>query len=171
MKPLFRHLTVLIIALTVAMIPVVASAAPQNTESPDLVHQIMVAAAKNQTLNSVPFTIGDSLKNDVEKSWGKSDDKSTVVANYYHRHVSFFYDHSTNQETITGIHDYEPALSNITLNELKKQINKDPIQEREVEGNYEVTYHANRTHKIIFIFESKFVYKNPKLLSYLVDPK
>lgn len=173
-----RSLTLLIFALTVLMIPAIASANSQNTENHDLelrVRQIMGAAYEYQTLNSIPHRVGDSLKKDVRKAWGKPDHKSTVVAHYPNHHVSFYYDNSTKKEMITGIHDYGPQLSIFTLEELKNQIKetlyKDPIHEREVEGNYEVTYHANDTHNIIFIFESKFIYGNPKLLSYMLQPK
>src|SRR5690606_20542028 len=137
-KQLFRHVTTLIFAFALTIIPAVASAAPQHTDNANLIRQIMVSAEKYQTLNSQPFQIGDSLKNEVEKRWGKSDEKSTVVANYYNRHVSFYYDHSTSQETITGIHDFGPELSKISLKELKTQLkktfHKDPIREREIEG-------------------------------------
>jgi len=178
MKRTFQLILLFTFTLSISFIPSIVLASPQNDENPELdilVRQIMGGAYEKQSLNSQPFKIGDSLKA-VEKKWGKSESKSTVVANYFDRHVSFYYDNSTKRETITGIHDYGPQLSGVRLNELKQKIkeivHKDPIKEREIEGNYEVTYVANDTHHIIFIFESNFPDgKNPKLLSYMIQPK
>jgi len=178
------HQTLLMVALAVSLsiIPTVAAAASENADEPPaldiLVRQIMGGAYEYTSLNcfEAGIKIGDSLK-DVERKWGKPDEKSTVMAHYYDHHVSFYYDNSTRRQTIIGIHDYGPQFKHVRLHELKQTIKevvkKDPINEREVEGNYEVTYDANPTHNIIFIFESNWPpgTKNPKLLSYIIEPK
>lgn len=177
MPHLLRRFTFLALTLMILTIPAIASAAPQNnsTQSELLVRQIMGAVYEGKTLSSIPYGVGDSLKKDVEKNWGPAEDKSTVVANYWSRNVSFFYDRSTRKQIITGIHDYDPQISVLTYQELKKQIKKtlykDPIAEREVEGQYEVTYKANNTHNVIFLFDSKFINPDPTLRGYLLQPK
>lgn len=171
MNRFLRHLMLWSLALSVISLPSIVSATPQssNQGAEQLIQEIVDLAHENQTLNSVPYGIGDTLA-DVEQDWGPADDKSTVFSNYWGRHVSFGYDPATPNETITRIDDFDPTLSTITLQKLKATIGE-PLYAREVEGAYEVTYSANANNKIIFIFESAFQNPNPHMQMYLIESK
>ena len=160
----------LMLTLSLLVLPGMASAAPQKTGDPSLlIKEIMgLAYEQQQTLNSRPYGLGDSLTA-VEKDWGPADDKGTVAANYFQRHVRFIYDGSTTAQTITAIDDWDPRLPSITLNQLKQTIGQ-PLEEREQEGNYYVTYSDHKRYKVIFVFESKTNHPNPKLQLYQLEP-
>jgi hypothetical protein len=170
---LLRYVAVLTLLLAVLSVPMFASAAPKDKFDPEadlLIKRIMgLAFEANQSLNSVPYGIGDSLL-DVEADWGPSDDKSTVVSNYYDRYLRLHYDETTPEQTITAIEDYDPQLPIIKLQQLKATIGQ-PLSEREVEGSYEVIYSANDAYNVLFVFESSFTNKNPQLQTYFVMPK
>ncbi|WP_221567824.1 DUF4309 domain-containing protein [Alkalihalobacillus sp. TS-13] len=133
----FTILTVAFLMLLGATLGSAASEAQQS--SPDLlIRQIMgLAYESRQTINSVPFSVGDSLKK-VEKAWGEPDELSTAAATYFDHHVLFLYDNSTGRKTITAIEDFDPALDTIHLSELKEVIGE-PESEEEKEGMYYVT--------------------------------
>jgi hypothetical protein len=165
-----RYFMIWMLAVSLLVLPDMASAAPQKKEDPSLlIKEIMgLAYEDRQTLNSRPYGLDDSLTT-VENDWGPPDDKGTVAANYYSRHVRFIYDGSTPAQTITAIDDWDPRLPTITLRLLKRTIGT-PISEREQEGNYYVTYSDHDRYKVIFVFESKMNNPNPKLLLYQLYP-
>lgn len=170
MRRFAQYFMTFLLAVSLLALPTVASAAPQQKEDPSLlIRQIMgLAYEDRQTLNSRPYGLDDSLVS-VEQDWGSPDDKGTNAANYFNRHVRFIYDNSTPAQIITSIEDWDPRLSTITLNLLKRTIGK-PIEEKEQEGNYYVTYSDHDRYKVIFVFQSKFLNKNPKLELYQLSP-
>ena len=113
--------------------------------APDmLVRQIMgLAYESQQTISSVPFAVGDSLKKAIKK-WGPPEDMSTVAANYWSRNVRFIYDGSTGRKTIVAIEDFDPKIQTIHLSDVKGLIGN-PDSEKEQEGNYYVTIPIKKT--------------------------
>lgn len=165
-----RYFMTILFVASLLVLPTMATAAPQQKEDPSLlVKQIMgLAYEDRQTLNSQPYGIDDSLLA-VEKNWGPPDDKGTVAANYYSRHLRFLFDNSSPTQPITAIDDWDPRLSSIRLNTLKQTIGT-PISEREQEGNYYVTYSDFNHYKIIFVFQSRMNNPNPTLELYQLYP-
>ncbi|SEN39887.1 protein of unknown function [Lihuaxuella thermophila] len=169
---LFIHsLTLSTLALLMMFsVPAFASATPASSQStPDLlVRQIMgLAYESQQSINSVPFSVGDSLRK-VVKEWGQPEDLSTVAANYWSRHVRFLYDGSTGRKTITAIEDFDPQLQTIHLSDVKGLLGN-PVSEKEQEGNYYVTYTDNENYTVIFVFESAWINPDPALSMYIVQ--
>ncbi|MFU2014294.1 DUF4309 domain-containing protein [Peribacillus butanolivorans] len=171
MKGFIRSFTILTLAfLMFSGGAAFASAASESSKStPDLlIREIMgLAYESQQSINSKPFSVGDSLKK-VEKAWGPPEDLSTVAANYWSRNVRFLYDGSTGRKTITGIDDFDPQLQTIHLSELKGLIGK-PVSEEEQEGMYYVTYTDNKNYKVVFVFESAWINPDPKLYMYTLE--
>ncbi|SHF40518.1 protein of unknown function [Seinonella peptonophila] len=163
-----RNIMLWVFSLSVLLFPNFTDAAPVKKGNSDLlIKQIMgLAYEENQTLNSRPYGLGDSLTA-VENDWGPADNKGTVAANYYDHYVRFLYDGSTPQQTITAIDDWNPQLPTITLSQLKKTIGT-PVDEREQEGNYYVTYSDHDRYKVIFMFETNS--PNSKLRLYQLYP-
>lgn len=126
-----------------------------------------LAYESQQSINSVPFSVGDSLI-DVINEWGEPEDLSTVAANYWSRNVRFLYDGSTYSKKITAIEDFDPKLQSIHLSVVKDLLGT-PISEKEQEGNYYVTYSDNENFIVTFVFESAFVYPDPTLQMYIVE--
>jgi hypothetical protein len=144
-----------------------ASGSSQST-SDLLIRQIMgLAYESQQSINSIPFSVGDSLKK-VEKDWGSPEDLSTVAANYWSHNVRFLYDDSTGRKTITAIDDFDPQLQTIHLSELKGLIGE-PVSEEEQEGMYYVTYTDYENYKVVFVFESAWINPDPRLYMYTVE--
>ncbi|MGP4081497.1 DUF4309 domain-containing protein [Pseudalkalibacillus sp. R45] len=169
MKLVRRSFTVLTITFLLLMgtaLGTAASGSPQS--SPDLlIRQIMgLAYESQQTINSVPFGVGDSLRK-VKKAWGEPDELSSAAAIYWDHHILFLYDNSTGRKTITAIEDFDPTLETIHLSELKNLIGE-PESEEEKEGMYYVTYTDHENYEIEFVFESAWVDPNPKLNRYIV---
>lgn len=170
LKFFIRSFTISALALLLFSMPAIASATPATSQStPDLlVRQIMgLAYESQQSINSVPFSIGDSL-NDVIAAWGQPEDLSTVAANYWSRHVRFIYDGSTERNTITSIEDFDPQLQTIHLSDVKGLLGN-PVSEKEQEGMYYVTYTDNENYTVIFVFESAWINPNPSLNMYIVQ--
>lgn len=171
MKRFAKQFNLLLLASFILCFPTLVSAATTSNESDPglLIRKIMgLAYESNQTINSVPFAIGDSLKK-VKKAWGPPEDESTVVSNYFSRYVSFHYN-SKGKKPITAIRDYDPELQIIHLSDLKGLIGQ-PLSEVEQEGSYYVTYSANDDHKIIFEFGSIYGNPDPILYQYILEPK
>lgn len=146
-----------------------SSASISSQSTPDLlIRQIMgLAYESQQSINSKPFSVGDSLKK-VEKDWGTPEDLSTVAANYWSRNVRFLYDGSTGRKTITAIEDFDPQLQTIHLSKVKGLIGE-PVSEEEQEGMYYVTYTDYVNYKVVFVFESAWINPDPKLNMYTVE--
>ncbi|MDN4076081.1 DUF4309 domain-containing protein [Fictibacillus terranigra] len=147
-----------------------SAAAPESSQSkPDLlIRKIMgLAYESQQSINSGPFSVGDSLKK-VKKAWGPPEDLSTVAANYWSRNVRFLYDDSTGRQTITAIEDFDPQLQTIHLSDLKGLIGE-PVSEVEQEGNYYVTYTGYAKYKVVFVFDSAWINPDPILTMYTVE--
>lgn len=171
MNRLMRNLAMVALAALVLIIPSFASAASaKKSQDPgQLVRQIMGLAYENQqSLNSVPFGIGDSL-NDVENSWGPSEDKGTVASNYFSRHIRFIYDNSTPAEKITSIEDEDPRLAGVSLSHVKKQMGQ-PYKVVEQEGNYYAIYRFDNGYEVEFVFESIYADRDPEAFMYIVRP-
>ncbi|WP_285767281.1 DUF4309 domain-containing protein [Peribacillus sp. SI8-4] len=144
-------------------------AASAKSSSDRLIGKIMrVASESQQSINSRPFSVGDSLKK-VEKSWGEPEDLSTVAANYWSHHVRFLYDESTPRKTITAIDEFSPQLQTIHLLQVKNLLGE-PASAKEQEGMYYVTYTDNESYKIVFVFESAWNNPDPALSMYTVGP-
>lgn len=168
-KLFFRVLAISALLLSFS-VPAFASEPPTSSEpAPDiLVRQIMgLAYESQQSINSVPFAVGDSLKK-VIKKWGPPEDMSTVAANYWSRNVRFIYDGSTGRKTIVAIEDFDPRLQTIHLADVKGLIGN-PVSEKEQEGNYYVTYSDEENYTVTFVFESAFTNPNPSLTMYIVE--
>lgn len=165
-----RCITMLILVAVMFSGGSVHAASETARSAPDrLIGKIMrVASESQQSINSRPFSVGDSLKK-AEKSWGKPEDLSTVAANYWSHHVRFLYDGSTSRKTITAIDDFSPQLQTIHLVEVKNLLGE-PDRAKEQEGMYYVTYTDNENYKIIFVFESAWNNPNPILNMYTVEP-
>lgn len=146
-----------------------SSASISSQSMPELlIRQIMGLAYESQhSINSKPFSVGDSLKK-VEKDWGTPEDLSTVAANYWSRNVRFLYDGSTGRKTITAIEDFDPQLQTIHLSKLKGLIGE-PVSEEEQEGMYYVTYTDYVNYKVVFVFESAWINPDPRLNMYTVE--
>lgn len=146
-----------------------SSASISSQSTPDLlIRQIMgLAYESQQSINSKPFSVGDSLKK-VEKDWQTPEDLSTVAANYWSRNVRFLYDGSTGRKTITAIEDFDPQLQTIHLSKLKGLIGE-PVSEEEQEGMYYVTYTDYVNYKVVFVFESAWINPDPRLNMYTVE--
>lgn len=146
-----------------------SSASISSQSTPDLlIRQIMgLAYESQQSINSKPFSVGDSLKK-VEKEWGTPEDLSTVAANYWSRNVRFLYDGSTGRKTIIAIEDFDPQLQTIHLSKVKGLIGE-PVSEEEQEGMYYVTYTDYVNYKVVFVFESAWINPDPKLNMYTVE--
>ncbi len=149
--------------------PAFASELSTSDPAPDiLVRQIMgLAYESQQTISSVPFAVGDSLKK-VIKKWGPPEDMSTVAANYWSRHVRFIYDGSTGRKTIVAIEDFDPKIQTIHLSDVKGLIGN-PDSEKEQEGNYYVTYSDKENFTVTFVFQSAFSNPNPSLEMYILE--
>ncbi|MFD6440079.1 DUF4309 domain-containing protein [Peribacillus sp. NPDC060186] len=171
MKGFIRSFTILTLAFVMLSGGAAfASAASESTQStPDqLIRKIMgLAYESQQSINSKPFSVGDSLKK-VEKSWGPPEDLSTVAANYWTHNVRFLYDDSTGRKTITAIDDFDPQLQTIHLSELKGLIGE-PVSAEEQEGMYYVTYTDKENYKVVFVFESAWINPDPKLYMYTIE--
>ncbi|BAB05810.1 DUF4309 domain-containing protein [Halalkalibacterium halodurans] len=157
-------------ALLMASGSAFASDASKSEEAnvDQLIQQIMgLASESQQTISSVPFAVGDSLKK-VEKSWGPADDLSTVAANYWSRHIRFLYDGSMGRKPITAIDDFDPKLQTIHLSDVKRLVGE-PVSEVEQEGMYYVTYTDYENYKIVFNFESAWMNPDPILHMYTVE--
>jgi hypothetical protein len=151
-------------------VPALASNPPTPAPpTPDLlVRQIMgLAYESQQSINSVPFAVGDSL-NKVIKKWGPPEDMSTVAANYWSRNVCFIYDGSTKRKTIVAIEDFDPRLKAVHLSDVKDLIGN-PDREKEQEGNYYVTYSDEENYTVTLVFESAFDNPNPSLTMYILE--
>ncbi|SIR77547.1 protein of unknown function [Peribacillus simplex] len=146
-----------------------ASSSLTSQSTPDLlIRQIMgLAYESQQTINSGPFSVGDSLKK-VEKAWGAPEDLSTVAANYWSHNIRFLYDGSTGRKTITAIDDFDPQLQTIHLSMLKGLVGE-PVSEVEQEGMYYVTYIDYANYKVVFVFESAWINPDPRLNMYTVE--
>lgn len=139
-----------------------------KTKASLLIRQIMdLAYGSQQSINSVPFTVGDSLEK-VIKEWGPPEDLGTAAANYWSRHVHFLYDGSTGRKTITEINDFDPQLRTIHLSDVKGLFGN-PVSEKEQEGMYYVTYTDNKNYTVIFVFESARINPDPTLNLYIVQ--
>ncbi|WHY70548.1 DUF4309 domain-containing protein [Fictibacillus enclensis] len=174
MKQKSRFIGSLIVFLTLSLFmlsgPAFTSAAAASQQStPDiLIREIMgLAYESQQSINSVPFSVGDSLKK-VKKSWGPPEDLSTAAANYWSHNVRFLYDNSTGRKTITAIEDFDPQLQTIHLSELKTLIGE-PVSEQENEGMHYVTYTDYENYKVVFVFESSWINTDPLLYLYTVE--
>ncbi|MFF2856928.1 DUF4309 domain-containing protein [Peribacillus sp. NPDC058002] len=146
-----------------------SSSSLSSQSTPDLlIRQIMgLAYESQQTINSGPFSVGDSLKK-VEKAWGAPEDLSTVAANYWSHNIRFLYDGSTGRKTITAIDDFDQQLQTIHLSMLKGLIGE-PVSEVEQEGMYYVTYTDYANYKVVFVFESAWIKPDPRLSMYSVE--
>ena len=172
MVRLIRNLTLFVLALLVVSLPSFVVAAPKTAQQdPELlVRKIMgLAYESNQSVNSVPFAVGNSLKK-VKKAWGPADDLSTATANYYSHNVRFLYDNSTKRKKITGIDDFDPQVQTIHLADVTGLLGQ-PTKAVEQEGSYYVTYSYNKKHEVVFIFESITSSSNPTLFMYMVHLK
>ena len=138
----------LLAGFALPLTPAGAEASASNDSEAFLEH-IMWLAQENKTLNSGPFQVG-SLLDDVKKLWGEPDDDSGVAANYWDRNIRFIYDHDMKGDSITWVEDFDPALQNITLEELLNTLGE-PYQFLEAEGDYYITYLANDGHEITFV--------------------
>jgi hypothetical protein len=169
MKRLVQGLVISMLALLAFSVPAFASEPPTSEPAPDiLVRQIMgLAYESQQTINSVPFAVGDSLKK-VIKKWGPPEDMSTVAANYWSRNIRFIYDGSTGRKTIVAIEDFDPKLQSIHLSDVKGLIGN-PDSEQELEGNYFVTYSDGENYTVTFVFQSAFSNPNPSLEMYILE--
>lgn len=170
MRRLVQVLTISVFFLFVFGVTAFAAKPPETSrETPDLlVRRIMgLAYESQQTINSAPFAVGDSLKR-VIKEWGKPDDMSTVAANYWSRHVRFIYDRCTPEKTIVAIEDFDPQLKTVRLSDVKDLIGQ-PVSEKEQEGNYYVTYSDQKNYIVTFVFESAFNNPNPNLTMYILE--
>ena len=149
--------------------PAFASELPTSDPAPDiLVRQIMgLAYESQQTISSVPFAVGDSLKKG-DLGAGPPEDMSTVAANYWSRHVRFIYDGSTGRKTIVAIEDFDPKIQTIHLSDVKGLIGN-PDSEKEQEGNYYVTYSDKENFTVTFVFQSAFSNPNPSLEMYILE--
>lgn len=151
-------------------VPALASNPPTPAPpTPDLlVRQIMgLAYESQQSINSVPFAVGDSLNKAIKK-WGPPEDMSTVAANYWSRNVCFIYDGSTKRKTIVAIEDFDPRLKAVHLSDVKDLIGN-PDSEKEQEGNYYVTYSDEENYTVTLVFESAFDNPNPSLTMYILE--
>ncbi|MFS8612938.1 MAG: DUF4309 domain-containing protein [Planifilum fulgidum] len=169
MKRWIQGLAISMLTLLALAAPAFASEPPTSDLAPDiLVRQIMgLAFESQQSINSVPFAAGDSLKK-VIKKWGPPEDISTVAANYWSRNVRFIYDGSTGRKTIVAIEDFGPQLKTIHLSDVKGLIGN-PDSEKEQEGNYYVTYSDGENYTVTFVFESAFDNSNPSLTMYILE--
>jgi hypothetical protein len=148
--------------LIFASTPIIAEAKSSNA----LLNSIQQQLQQGKTLNSEDFSVGSSL-NDVEAAWGSAEDLSTVAANYWSRHIRFFYDENTTNRTITGIDDFDSRLQGIKLKQVLQKFGE-PVSAVEQEGNYYVTYNIN-SYAVTFVFQSKFINNNPTLELYNVS--
>jgi hypothetical protein len=148
--------------LIFASTPIIAEAKSSNA----LLNSIQQRLQQGKTLNSEDFAVGSSL-NDVEAAWGPAEDLSTVAANYWSRHIRFFYDENTTNRTITGIDDFDSRLQGIKLKQVLQKFGE-PVSAVEQEGNYYVTYNVN-SYAVTFVFQSKFTNNNPTLELYNVS--
>lgn len=136
--------------LTSVAFPAISNAEAEKKKNEGaLLEQIMDLAAETRTLNSGSFGVG-SLLDDVKVEWGVPDDDSGVAANYWDRNIRFIYDPDAAGDPITWIEDFDPALQQITLKRLFKQLGM-PYKIEEAEGDYYVTYWIDPGYEITFV--------------------
>jgi hypothetical protein len=134
-----------------------------------LLTEIKQLSKQGKTVNSESFRVGSSLKQ-VVKKWGEPEDLSTVAANYWSKNIRFLYDGEKAKQPIYQIDDFDPSLQSITYYDAVNVFGT-PLIEKEQEGNYYVTYAANKRTTITFVFQSRFTNDNPTLELYYVAAK